>query len=100
MLQLPPVELKKQSSCSIQLTNNVFDHVAFKVLFFFLLRRKKKIINLIYDILCGNKNIKPEEFFIFIFFQVKTTDAKKYCVRPNMGILKPISTCEVTCMHF
>ncbi|XP_022154612.1 vesicle-associated protein 2-2-like [Momordica charantia] len=50
-------ELKKQSSCSIQLTNNIFDHVAFKV---------------------------------------KTTNVKKYCVRPNMGIIKPLSACEVT----
>ncbi|KAL9667994.1 hypothetical protein QQ045_002365 [Rhodiola kirilowii] len=27
---------------------------------------------------------------------VKTTSPKKYCVRPNIGIIKPISTCDFT----
>ncbi|CAM8998919.1 unnamed protein product [Rhodiola kirilowii] len=51
------VELKKQSSDSIQLFNNSDQYVAFKV---------------------------------------KTTSPKKYCVRPNIGIIKPIPTCDFT----
>ncbi|XP_022961475.1 vesicle-associated protein 2-2-like [Cucurbita moschata] len=63
LLEVYPNELKftfqakKQESCTIQLKNNTFDHVAFKV---------------------------------------KTTNFKKYCVRPNMGIIKPLSSCLVT----
>ncbi|XP_040373114.1 vesicle-associated protein 2-2 isoform X1 [Rosa chinensis] len=49
------VELKKQSSCSIRLTNMSDHHVAFKV---------------------------------------KTTSPKKYCVRPNVGVILPKSACE------
>ncbi|KAJ9185912.1 hypothetical protein P3X46_005486 [Hevea brasiliensis] len=48
-------ELKKQSSCAVQLTNSTYDNVAFKV---------------------------------------KTTSPKKYCVRPNVGIILPKSTRE------
>ncbi|XP_051132532.1 vesicle-associated protein 1-1-like [Andrographis paniculata] len=51
-----PFELKKQISCSMRLTNNSDNHVAFKV---------------------------------------KTTNPKKYCVRPNTGVVAPHSTCEV-----
>ncbi|CAL9087747.1 vesicle-associated protein [Musa troglodytarum] len=50
-------ELKKQSSCSFQLTNKTDQYVAFKV---------------------------------------KTTNPKKYCVRPNSGIISPRSSCDVT----
>ncbi|KAF5446224.1 hypothetical protein F2P56_031866 [Juglans regia] len=50
-------ELKKQSSCSLQLTNKTDKYVAFKV---------------------------------------KTTNPKKYCVRPNVGVLLPRTTCNVT----
>ncbi|CAL9188231.1 unnamed protein product [Musa hybrid cultivar] len=50
-------ELKKQSSCSMQLINKT-DH--------------------------------------FVAFKVKTTNPKKYCVRPNTGIVLPRSTCDVT----
>ncbi|OVA15300.1 MSP domain [Macleaya cordata] len=49
-------ELKKQISCSLQLSNNTDNYVAFKV---------------------------------------KTTNPKKYCVRPNTGIVLPRSTCDV-----
>ncbi|XP_021290209.1 vesicle-associated protein 2-2-like isoform X2 [Herrania umbratica] len=49
-------ELKKQSSCLIQLTNKTDQYVAFKV---------------------------------------KTTSPKKYCVRPNTGIVKPKSTSDL-----
>lgn len=52
-----PFELKKQSSCCMQLTNKTDKYVAFKV---------------------------------------KTTNPKKYCVRPNTGIVLPGSTCDVT----
>ncbi|XP_010258992.1 PREDICTED: vesicle-associated protein 1-3-like [Nelumbo nucifera] len=52
-----PFELKKQSSCSLQLTNKTEQYVAFKV---------------------------------------KTTNPKKYCVRPNTGIVLPGTTCDVT----
>ncbi|CAI9292289.1 unnamed protein product [Lactuca saligna] len=50
-------ELKKQSSCSLQLTNKTDQYIAFKV---------------------------------------KTTNPKKYCVRPNTGIVLPRSVCNVT----
>ncbi|KAL6178346.1 hypothetical protein ACLB2K_049864 [Fragaria x ananassa] len=49
-------ELKKQISCSLQLSNKTDSYVAFKV---------------------------------------KTTNPKKYCVRPNTGIVLPRSTCDV-----
>ncbi|XP_022867208.1 vesicle-associated protein 1-1-like [Olea europaea var. sylvestris] len=52
-----PFELKKQISCSLQLTNKLDNYVAFKV---------------------------------------KTTNPKKYCVRPNTGVVLPHSTCDVT----
>ncbi|KAG2677617.1 hypothetical protein I3760_12G106200 [Carya illinoinensis] len=52
-----PFELKKQISCSLQLSNKSDNYVAFKV---------------------------------------KTTNPKKYCVRPNTGIVLPRSTCDVT----
>ncbi|XP_072983538.1 vesicle-associated protein 1-2-like [Typha latifolia] len=50
-------ELKKQSSCSIQLVNRSNEYVAFKV---------------------------------------KTTSPKRYCVRPNTGVILPRSTCDFT----
>ncbi|XVE76940.1 hypothetical protein DITRI_Ditri13aG0021000 [Diplodiscus trichospermus] len=52
-----PFELRKQSSCSVQLANKTGKYIAFKV---------------------------------------KTTNPKKYCVRPNCGIVLPGSTCNVT----
>ncbi|GMH26643.1 hypothetical protein Nepgr_028486 [Nepenthes gracilis] len=51
-----PFELKKQITCSLQLTNKTDKFVAFKV---------------------------------------KTTNPKKYCVRPNIGIVLPRSTCDL-----
>ncbi|KAL6191034.1 hypothetical protein ACLB2K_037427 [Fragaria x ananassa] len=50
-------EVKKQSTCTIQLGNRSDQCVAFKV---------------------------------------KTTSPKKYCVRPNAGIIKPRATCDFT----
>lgn len=32
----------------------------------------------------------------YVAFKVKTTNPKKYCVRPNTGVVLPGSTCEVT----
>nr|XP_029119958.1 vesicle-associated protein 1-3 isoform X2 [Elaeis guineensis] len=32
----------------------------------------------------------------YVAFKVKTTNPKKYCVRPNMGIILPHMTCSVT----
>ncbi|XP_058104505.1 vesicle-associated protein 1-1-like isoform X2 [Magnolia sinica] len=32
----------------------------------------------------------------YVAFKVKTTNPKKYCVRPNAGIVMPQSTCDVT----
>ncbi|XP_010544367.1 PREDICTED: vesicle-associated protein 1-3 isoform X1 [Tarenaya hassleriana] len=52
-----PFELRKQSSCTMQLTNKTNNYVAFKI---------------------------------------KTTNPKKYCVRPNTGIVSPGTTCNVT----
>ncbi|KAM1814387.1 hypothetical protein ACFX11_028058 [Malus domestica] len=52
-----PFEVKKHSSCSLQLTNKTANYVAFKV---------------------------------------KTTNPKKYCVRPNAGVVLPGTTCDVT----
>ncbi|KAL5551120.1 hypothetical protein UlMin_001296 [Ulmus minor] len=51
-----PFELRKQISCSLQLSNKTDSYVAFKV---------------------------------------KTTNPKKYCVRPNTGVVLPRSTCDV-----
>ncbi|GAY41919.1 hypothetical protein CUMW_063020 [Citrus unshiu] len=51
-----PFELRKQISCSLQLSNKTDNYVAFKV---------------------------------------KTTNPKKYCVRPNTGVVLPRSTCDV-----
>ncbi|KAI6702705.1 hypothetical protein NL676_011841 [Syzygium grande] len=51
-----PFELRRQISCSLQLSNKTDGYVAFKV---------------------------------------KTTNPKKYCVRPNTGIVLPRSTCDV-----
>ncbi|KAL6501567.1 Vesicle-associated protein 1-2 [Orobanche gracilis] len=51
-----PFELKKQISCSLQVSNKTDNYVAFKV---------------------------------------KTTNPKKYCVRPNTGIVLPRSTCDI-----
>lgn len=51
-----PFELKKQISCSLQLSNRTDSYVAFKV---------------------------------------KTTNPKKYCVRPNTGVVLPRSACDI-----
>ncbi|XP_068660592.1 vesicle-associated protein 2-2-like isoform X2 [Aristolochia californica] len=53
-------EVKKQSSCAVQLVNNTNQYVAYKV---------------------------------------KTTSPKKYCVRPNIGIVLPNATCDFTDMQ-
>ncbi|KAJ8573328.1 hypothetical protein K7X08_009839 [Anisodus acutangulus] len=52
-----PFELRKQSTCSMQLSNKTDQYISFKV---------------------------------------KTTNPKKYCVRPNAGVVLPGSSCNVT----
>jgi len=32
----------------------------------------------------------------YVAFKVKTTNPKQYCVRPNIGVVLPGSTCDVT----
>ncbi|XP_031498602.1 vesicle-associated protein 1-2-like [Nymphaea colorata] len=49
-------ELKKQSSCSVQMFNNSDQYVAYKV---------------------------------------RTTNPKKYCVRPNINVISPKASCEI-----
>lgn len=108
------VELKKQISCSMLLTNKSDNYVAFKV---------KKIVfflSFIFAYLSALK-ISDEQLeklecsciclvltFMYYFhrnIQVKTTNPKKYCVRPNTGVVVPHSTCDVIglfhsiCMH-
>ncbi|KAA3437236.1 vesicle-associated protein 1-2-like isoform X2 [Gossypium australe] len=56
-----PFELRKQISCSLNLSNKTDNYVAFKV---------------------------------------KTTNPKKYCVRPNTGVVLPRSTCNVAGLSF
>ncbi|AES87421.2 VAMP-associated protein [Medicago truncatula] len=51
-----PLELKKNISCCLQLSNKSDNYLAFKV---------------------------------------KTTIPEKYCVRPNIGVLLPMSTCDI-----
>ncbi|KAM6566015.1 hypothetical protein CsatA_025143 [Cannabis sativa] len=41
-------------------------------------------------IILGNKSNQ------YLAFKVKTTSPKKYCVRPNTGIIKPNATCDFT----
>jgi hypothetical protein len=53
-----PFELKKQSSCSMQLTNKTTTQC--------------------------------------VAFKVKTTNPRKYCVRPNTGVVLPGDSCNVT----
>ncbi|XP_042054848.1 vesicle-associated protein 1-3-like isoform X2 [Salvia splendens] len=52
-----PFEVRKQSSCAMQLANKTDQYVAFKV---------------------------------------KTTNPKRYCVRPNVGVVLPYSMCNIT----
>ncbi|KFK30594.1 hypothetical protein AALP_AA6G001900 [Arabis alpina] len=52
-----PFEARRQSSCTMQLTNKTSNYVAFKV---------------------------------------KTTNPRKYCVRPNTGVVLPGDSCDVT----
>ncbi|XLR19708.1 hypothetical protein S83_047620, partial [Arachis hypogaea] len=35
----------------------------------------------------------------YVTFKVKTTSPKKYCVRPNLGIIKPKETCDFTAVY-
>lgn len=108
----PPVELNKDSLCSIQLTNKTVDHVAFKVwvtnfplsffhFFSLVLLKNKNQTDLIYDSLCWDSMFccmqgNGQRFF----FQVKITSPKKYFVRPKVGIIEPNSTRGFTGIYF
>lgn len=90
------VELRKQISCSMQLINKSDNYVAFKVFFFFALHIHENSSMLLN---CAQFSAFPFISFPFpqesCFGQVKTTNPKKYCVRPNTGIVLPHSTCDV-----
>lgn len=97
------VELKKQSSCSVQLANKSDQYVAFKVgsffffklhvsWYYFLIKENLPIITCLKKIFSFNKLLTEE----WHYCQVKTTSPKKYCVRPNIGIIKPKATCDFT----
>ena len=88
----------------VQLTNTTHLFVAFKVWTHFLnlllsfypasgylrsLKFLRKIISL---------NKTPKIVVVLVFWQVKTTSPKKYCVRPNVGVVAPKSTCEFSGM--
>ncbi|KAL2490753.1 Vesicle-associated protein 2-2 [Abeliophyllum distichum] len=68
-------EVKKQSSCSIHLTNLTDQY------------------GLLSCMIASSKRIHSS---ITEIHKVKTTSPKKYCVRPNVGIIKPNSTCDFT----
>jgi hypothetical protein len=75
------VELKKQISCALQLTNKTDEQVAFKV--------NKH----------SSKNVPTkrlgERCSSVKMLQGLITSPKKYCVRPNHGIVPPRSTADV-----
>ncbi|MQM16663.1 hypothetical protein Taro_049621 [Colocasia esculenta] len=75
-----PFELKKQSSCSMQLTNKTDQYVAFKVFI-------ASTAELIYFLVYWDGGVENG---------VKTTNPKKYCVRPNTGVVLPGTTCDIT----
>lgn len=83
------VELRKQSSCSMQLSNKTDQYIAFKVT-----NLKIYSLNLINQsyVRC----VKCWVVLILCVGQVKTTNPKKYCVRPNAGVVLPGSSCNVT----
>lgn len=86
------VELKKQSSCLLHLVNKTTNYVAFKVRFHpynFILQSPL--------IFTTQNQTKPHEWLICnLYIQIKTTAPKKYCVRPNQGIVAPQVTYDVT----
>lgn len=45
--------------------------------------------------ICEVCRFAVDVWYWFDYVQVKTTNPKKYCVRPNTGIVSPRSTCDV-----
>ncbi|GJN39632.1 hypothetical protein PR202_gb28763 [Eleusine coracana subsp. coracana] len=115
-----PFELKKQISCSMQLSNLSDDYIAFKRLSFDFVfpailcpvncRRTLVWIdttlywtvvlrNGFVDGITGNLFISVVSQLIldnsYHDVKVKTTSPKKYSVRPNTGVVSPRSTCDV-----
>lgn len=80
------VELKKKSSCTVQLVNNSQHHVAYKVIITSFSCPERLVI-------C----IEIDEFRSWIW-QVKTTSQEKYYVQPYSGVILPKSTCDFTGM--
>lgn len=75
------VELRKQIPATLTLNNTTTSNVAFKAR---VMRRKPL-----------RPGCSPSPFHAFLV-QVKTTSPKKYCVRPNTGVIPPGGTVEVT----
>lgn len=48
---------------------------------------------LIINFVFGNQKCVCKNLNLFV--QVKTTNPKKYCVRPNTGVVLPGSTCDI-----
>lgn len=46
------------------------------------------------QISCSVQLVNTTEFYVA--FKVKTTSPKKYCVRPNTGVVSPGATCDIT----
>ncbi|KAK4267130.1 hypothetical protein QN277_023954 [Acacia crassicarpa] len=42
-----------------------------------------------------NQNMLSNKTDDYVAFEVKTTNPRKYCVRPNTGIVLPRSTCDI-----
>ena len=82
------VDLKKQSTCVVQLTNTTNLFVAFKVLIHILL----------FFWLNVSLDKTHKLAVVLVYWQVKTTSPKKYCVRPNVGVVAPKSSCEFSGM--
>lgn len=80
------VELNKQISCSLQLTNKTDEQIAFKV-------NKSSSPNVFERTL--QKRCIWDLIREALGLQVKTTSPRKYCVRPNNGIVPPRSTADV-----
>lgn len=77
------VELMKQLSCTIRLSNNSTRHVAFKV-----------VIQFEFLVLISSFSYYSYSYLPFLF-QVMTTSPEKYVIRPNAGILPPGSSGDI-----
>ncbi|XVF13462.1 hypothetical protein REPUB_Repub08aG0209800 [Reevesia pubescens] len=46
---------------------------------------------------CDLKVVNNKEHYVA--FKVKTTSTKKYCVRPNIGVIQPLESCVIRITH-